>query len=165
MYIFDQIRSSNHGGGLGCTFIDCEYLQEIRSGYSSMWIFRCKMCSIKIKINSEKKCDYIPINQAATNASIGVGIGYSQLTEFSAILDIPAFCSNTYEAQFSKISRVIEESAWEQMKLAGIEEKRLALEAGDIDLDGIPMCPVVTDGQWGKRSYKTKYDALSGAVS
>jgi len=41
----------------------------------------------------------------------------------------------------------------------------LALEAGDIDSDGIPMCPVVADGQWGKRSYKTKYDALSGAVS
>lgn len=51
------------------------------------------------------------------------------------------------------------------MKLAGIEEKRLALEAGDIDSDGIPMCPVVADGQWGKRSYKTKYDALSGSVS
>jgi hypothetical protein len=27
------------------------------------------------------------------------------------------------------------------------------------------MCTVVADGQWEKRSYKTKYDALSGAVS
>ena len=50
------------------------------------------------------------------------------------------------------------------MKLAGIEEKQLALEAGDVDIDGIPMCPVVADGQWSKRSYKTKYDAFSGAV-
>lgn len=82
-------------------------------------------------------------------------------------MDIPAFCSNTYESHFSKISKIIEESAWEQMQLAGIEEKRLALEAGDVDSDGIPLCPVVADGQWGKRSrsYKTKYDALSGAVS
>lgn len=80
-------------------------------------------------------------------------------------MDIPAFFSNTYESHFSKISKVIEESAWEQMQLAGIEEKRLALEAGNIDSDGIPMCPVVADGQWEKRSYKTKYDALSGAVS
>ncbi|KAL4083125.1 hypothetical protein QTP88_028455 [Uroleucon formosanum] len=165
MYIFDQIRNSDHGGGLGCTFIDCEYLKEIRSGYASTWIFKCKMCSIKIIINSEKNCDYIPINQAATNASIGIGIGYSQLKEFSAILDIPAFCSSTYESYFSKISKVIEESAWEQMQLAGIEEKRWALEAGDIDSNGIPMCPVVADGQWGKRSYKTKYDALSGAAT
>lgn len=62
------------------------------------------MCSIKITINSEKNCDYIPINQAATNASIGVGIGYSQLKEFPTILDIPAFSSNTIESYFSKIS-------------------------------------------------------------
>jgi len=50
------------------------------------------------------------------------------------------------------------------MKFAGIEEKQLALEAGDVDIDGVPMCLVVTDGQWSKRSYKTKYDAYSGAV-
>lgn len=33
----------------------------------------------------------MPINQAATNASIGVGIGYSKLKEFSAILDVRHF--------------------------------------------------------------------------
>lgn len=48
---------------------------------------------------------------------------------------------------------------------AGEEEKRLAIEAGDIDVDGIPMCTVVADDQWSKRSYKTKYDALSDVVS
>jgi len=42
--------------------------------------------------------------------------------------------------------------------------KKLAFEAGDIDSDGTPMCPVVADGQWSKRNYKTKYDAFSGAV-
>jgi hypothetical protein len=47
------------------------------------------------------------------------------------------FSPNTYESHFSKISKVIEESAWEQMQLAGIEEKRLALETGDIDSDEI----------------------------
>ncbi|KAL4105191.1 hypothetical protein QTP88_020463 [Uroleucon formosanum] len=58
----------------------------------------------------------------------------------------------------------IEESAWEEMRLAGLQEKQLALDRVDVDTDGIPMCPVVADGQWGKRSYKTKYDSLSGAV-
>lgn len=47
---------------------------------------------------------------------------------------------------------------------AGKEEKKLALECGNVDVDGTPMCTVVADGQWSKRSYKTKYDALSGAV-
>jgi len=64
----------------------------------------------------------------------------------------------------NKIDEVVNESAWEQMRLAGLEEKKLALERNDVDTDGIPMCPVVADGQWGKRSYKTKYDSLSGAV-
>jgi hypothetical protein len=50
------------------------------------------------------------------------------------------------------------------MRLAGLQEKQLALDRGDVETDGIPMCPVVADGQWGKRSYKTKYDSLSGAV-
>ncbi|KAL4120167.1 hypothetical protein QTP88_012897 [Uroleucon formosanum] len=27
------------------------------------------------------------------------------------------------------------------------------------------MCTVVADGQWSKRSYKTKYDALSGVAT
>lgn len=56
------------------------------------------------------------------------------------------------------------ESDNKQMVIAGNEERRLALENESIDTDGIPMCTVVADGQWSKRSYKTKYDALSGVV-
>jgi len=41
----------------------------------------------------------------------------------------------------------------------------MALECGDIDVDGTPVITVVANGQWSKRSYRTKYDALSGAVS
>lgn len=51
------------------------------------------------------------------------------------------------------------------MRIAGEEERKLAIESGEIDIDGIPMCAVVADGQWSKRSYKTKCDALSGVVS
>jgi len=60
------------------------------------------------------------------------------------------------------VSDEVKETAWDVMKKAGLEEKRLALEAGDIDFDGTPMCPVIADGQWSKRSYKTKYDEFSG---
>lgn len=38
------------------------------------------------------------------------------------------------------------------------------MKEGYIDGDGIPMITVVTDGVWCKRSYKTKYDALSGVI-
>jgi hypothetical protein len=122
------------------------------------------MCNLITKIESEKSESYIPINKAIVTATVGIGIGYTQLSEFSAILDIPYLSTNTYGKIFDELSTVIEQTAWEQMRLAGIEEKELAIEAGDIDTDGVPLCPVIADGQWGKRSYKTKYNALSGAV-
>jgi len=65
----------------------------------------------------------------------------------------------------NNIAKIIHESTREEMKKSGEEEKRLAIECGDIDSDGIPMCMVVADGQWSKRSYGKKYDALSGVVS
>lgn len=55
-------------------------------------------------------------------------------------------------------------TAWDEMKKAGDEEREIALKNGVLDEDGIPMCTVVADGQWSKRSYKTKYNAFSGAV-
>jgi len=63
------------------------------------------------------------------------------------------------------LSSSIHNVAWEEIRKAGEEEKQLAIAAGDVDADdGIPFCTVVADGQWSKRSYKTKYDALSGVV-
>lgn len=89
-------------------------------------------------------------------------LGIAKLMSFQ--LDVPCMTNKSFIQNSNKIAEVINESAWEQMRLAGLEEKKLALERNDVDIDGIPMCPVVADGQWGKRSYKTKYDSLSGAV-
>lgn len=72
--------------------------------------------------------------------------------------------NTTYFKVHKKFSFLIHNTAWDEMKKAGEEERRLALEAGDIDENGTAMCTVVADGQWSKRSYKTKYDALSGVV-
>lgn len=63
------------------------------------------------------------------------------------------------------VSDTVHETAWDEMKKAGDEERRIAIESNNLDEDGIPMCAVIADGQWSKRSYKTKYDALSGAVN
>lgn len=163
-YIFKQLQNSVHNIAFGCSFINSELMKENRNGYFCTWTFKCKMCNINTNIESERSGSYIPINKAIVTASVGIGIRYTQLSEFSAILDIPYVCSNTYSKIFDGISLAIEQTAWEQMRLAGIEEKQLAIVAGDIDTDGVPLCPVIADGQWGKRSYKTKYDALSGAV-
>lgn len=62
------------------------------------------------------------------------------------------------------INLVVQKTAWSEMQKAGDEERQMALENGEVDVDGIPMCTVIADGQWSKRSYKSKYNALSGTV-
>lgn len=147
--------------------MDMEFLKENRYGLRSDFIFSCKMCQIKYTIKSEEKIPvvYLPVNEAAVSGSISVGIGYSQLEELCATMDIPCMTSATYLSNQSRIGEKIHQIAEEVMKIAGQEERKLAIEHKEFDTDGTPMCAVVADGQWGKRSYKTKYDALSGAVS
>jgi len=50
------------------------------------------------------------------------------------------------------------------MKMAGDEERKLGVQGGSVDNNGIPLITVVADAQWSKRSNKTKYDAFSGVV-
>jgi hypothetical protein len=51
------------------------------------------------------------------------------------------------------------------MKLAGIEEAKLAVQNGDVDDQGRALVTVVADGAWSKRSYKSNYNASSGVAS
>lgn len=165
-----QISSKTHTPGLGCSFLNVELINEINKGFETTWILKCKMCNLITTIESEKKdlesneSNYLPLNTAIASGTVAIGIGYTQLAEFTASLDIPCMSPNTYNNYIDTLSVNIKATAWDTMKLAGIEEKKLAIEAGDIDEDGTPMCPVIADGQWSKRSYKTKYDAFSGAV-
>lgn len=157
MYVFEQIKNSNHESGLDCSFLNMEYVSEKQEGFKSIFKFSCKMCNLVTSIFSEKKSpsNYIPLNDAIVNGTIGAGIGYTQLAEFSASLDIP-YMSNTTYSLYTPICFKRDVNCWKRRK----REKE-----GNIDVDGTPMCTVVANGQWSKRSYKTKYDALSSVVS
>lgn len=50
------------------------------------------------------------------------------------------------------------------MKEGGEEEARIARENGEVDQDGIPQITVIADGAWCKRSYRSAYNAHSGAA-
>lgn len=164
-HVFNQIKKSQHLGTFDCTFMNVDLINEVRKGFETTWTFKCTMCqSITVITSESKELNYVPINQAIVNGTIAIGIGHTQLAELSASIDVPCMSSKTYSKFNNSLCEVITSTAWDAMKLAGMEEKRLALEANDIDIDGTPMCPVIADGQWSKRSYRTKYDALSGAV-
>lgn len=94
-----------------------------------------------------------------------IGIGHTQLSELSALIEVPSISSTSYLKNFSNISDVVQDTAIEEMIKAGDEERRIAIENGNVDENGVPMCTVIADGQWSKRSYKTKYNSFSGAVN
>jgi len=166
-HVFEQIQNvNNHLPGLDCSFMNVILIKEECRGFESTGTFQCKMCNSVSTITSERQTqECIPIIKAVVSGTIAIGIGYTQLAEFSASLDVPCMSPKIYTKYSDVFGENVEATAWDVMKLAGIEERRLALEAGDVDEDGTPMCPVIADGQWSKRSYKTKYDAFSGAVS
>jgi len=90
-------------------------------------------------------------------------IGHTQLLEFIAFLDMPSLSCDKYIKLQNNIDKIIHEPTWEEITKSG-EVKRIAAECGVIDSDGIPMCTVVADGEWSRRSYGKKYEALSGIV-
>ncbi|KAG8222472.1 hypothetical protein J437_LFUL002207, partial [Ladona fulva] len=104
------------------------------------------------------------VNAAAVSSMIYTGQGYTQLEETMSVLEIPCMASSTYQRHQERLQTVIRELASEKTKEAGKEEVRLAVEAGDVDMDGIPFITVVADGAWAKRCYRTNYSSLSGVV-
>ncbi|XP_025421225.1 uncharacterized protein LOC112691280, partial [Sipha flava] len=122
-----------HKGPFGCSFIDMEFQSEVIHGFYSIFVFKCKVCCIESKL-------------------------YLENIQQNQYMLINKAVVNTCQS----IAKAVNEVAWDEIKKSGEEERKLAIQYGDIDIDGVPMITVVADGQWSKRSYKTKYDALSG---
>ena len=87
------------------------------------------------------------------------------MQELTSVLDIPCMSSKTFNNIRKEVNSDWETTALACMKAAAEEEKLAAVARGDVGSDGIPEITVVTDGCWSKRSYKTNYNALSGAAS
>ncbi|XP_060855780.1 uncharacterized protein LOC132950906 [Metopolophium dirhodum] len=143
-----------------------EYQKETFVGFQSILTFKCKVCNIKSKLYTENpKTVQVPINKATVHGCQAIGIGHTQLSELFSFLEIPSLSISGYTKVQENVADIVHATAWDEIKKAGEEEKKMALECGDIDVDGTPVITVVADGQWSKRSYRTKYDALSGAAT
>lgn len=104
------------------------------------------------------------INMSITSATINIGQGYSQLEEFAAILDMP--CSNySYQKYYEKLNGHLFDISLDEIKLAGVEEAKLAVQKGEVGDQGRALITVVADGAWSKRSYEINYNASSGVTS
>lgn len=73
-------------------------------------------------IDSEKKETIsLQINEAFISGTIAIGIGYTQLSELSATIDVPYMSSTMYSKYQYDMSIWIHEVAMEQMIMAGEE--------------------------------------------
>lgn len=97
-HVFTQIQNpNNYIRGVDCTFMDIEFVNEICMGFETRWYFKYKMCNKKTVLTSESRdLSYIPINKAAVNGTIAIGLGCTQIAELSASLDISCMSPTTF---------------------------------------------------------------------
>jgi len=129
-YVFYQIKNSNHKGPFGCSFLNMTFISEKKHLLRSTFRFKCNVFNIIMFIESEKSKPetYLPINEAAVSGSISAGIGFTQLSELCATMDIPCMASCTFVLVQGFINNRIYDVAKTQMKITGDEERRLAIE-------------------------------------
>ncbi|XP_052131331.1 uncharacterized protein LOC113210376 [Frankliniella occidentalis] len=161
-----QIQSDRHPGGFGCSIMDSSFVKELRRGLRSTLVYKCRMCNKETTLDTDHSDDKsLSINTAVVAGAVNGGGGFANLDEIAAAIDMPCMSAPTYILHERKFGRKVQEALLKKMQEAGEEERRLAIEAGDVCEDGTPWIRVVADGMWCKRCYKNKYDALSGCAS
>lgn len=143
-----------------------EIIAEKKRGLISGIKMQCKMCNFSKVIWTESlQSNMMNSNTAAVTGIMSVGGGFTNMEEFLSTLNIPSMSQNTFTKEQDKLTNAWETTALKEMELAAYEEKKLAIQRGDVDAEGIPLITVIVDGSWAKRSYKTNYASLSGVVS
>lgn len=104
-------------------------------------------------------------NLRAVQGISSTGIGFYNAEELFSVLNIPFMSAAKYKKCNELICEAWESTAKRLMNEAAKEEAEYALKNGTVDKDGVPLISVVADGCWSKRSYKTNYNALSGAAA
>ncbi|KAK4885602.1 hypothetical protein RN001_001873 [Aquatica leii] len=160
-YFFEQLISIRHEG-FDCSFYDLNIISEKFEGLQSVFSFKCSVCNKIETIRNDITENKMNTNLGVVAGAIATGVGYSQVSELFASMDVPNMSNKTYSKYHSKISLAITKNINQLMTEAGKEETKLAIELGDVNADGVPVISVIVDGAWSKRSYRTNYSALSG---
>ena len=164
----EQILSFPHHGLFSCSSGSSgntvRILKEVRKGFISEFVLICDLCKVEHKVYSDKTDGKLNTNGAAVLGAISIGCGFSQLNEFVSAMNIPEISYKRYKDVEDNLQEIIEEEFWKFMIEAGKKEAEMAKENGDVDENDIPMITVIADGAWCKRSYRSAYNARSGAA-
>ncbi|KAK5639399.1 hypothetical protein RI129_011891 [Pyrocoelia pectoralis] len=139
------------------------FKKEVRRGIVSCFHYYCSTCEKDLKIYTHSENVRIETNKMLVWVANSVGIGYAQTEQLVNILNLPMMSSKYYR----KIETIVGEE-WElilqkEMTAAGEEERRQAIEAGNLE-KGIPFITVIIDGGWAKRSYGHGFRKKTGKL-
>lgn len=148
-----------------CRLTDFVLNKIKRHGLKTQFFFQCRMCHFQDSIWSEPTVENIlDINRGAVCGTMLTGTGHKQLQELLAAVDVPCMANETYQKYHHEMSEAFAAAAEEEMRVAGEQETKLAIERGDV-INGTPHIPVITDDSWMKRSYRSgSYDSPSGSA-
>ncbi|XP_076398191.1 uncharacterized protein LOC143266631 [Megachile rotundata] len=109
-------------------------------------------------------CIQMDVNRSAVAVVMLTRGSYAQMEEFLASMNIKCMSKRQFITHHDEIANSLIAAAEEEMIAAAKVERRLALERGDVVPEsGIPHIPVIADGSWMKRSYRTgAYNSASG---
>lgn len=57
--------------------------EELKQGFNSSFKFMCSKCSVIVTLKTSKENEFMNLNYAAVVAAFAIGIGQSQLEEFT----------------------------------------------------------------------------------
>ena len=98
---------------------------------------------------------------AAVWGQMSTGGGHATLTETMAVLGIPTMTKKSFMAAEKRIGEWWWKLLQESMKVAGQEERAIAISKGRYH-QGVPAITVIVDGGWSKRCHRHSYNAKSG---
>ncbi|KAK3104196.1 hypothetical protein FSP39_025198 [Pinctada imbricata] len=128
--------------------------------------FVCKSCGEKINFSTSfvhPESGLMDINLRTVWGSMTSGAGSATLNEMMATLSVGTMRKDIFGKTESFIGDSWRKLLEEDMKIAGDEERRLAIERKDFH-HGIPAITVICDGGWSKRSHRHSYNALGGVA-
>lgn len=140
-------------------------VKEFKQGLKSIFTFTCDKCGYTGNIRSNPDSNkQLEVNYASVLGAYAIGIGYYQSQEFFGTLDIPFMASGTFDRRQKIVQNDLRELADQLKKEAMTKEKQIAVEKGEVDVNGTPLIAGFVDGSYPKRSYRTHYDSLSGTA-
>ena len=140
---------------------------ETRNGLASIIDAQCSGCGDTISLETSKKVNgpkgypRWESKMAAVWGQMATGGGHTRLQETMSVLGVPVMSKTSFIVTERAIGEWWHKRLETSMLEAGKEEKRLAIERGDLH-QGIPAITVIVDGGWSKHSHRHSYNAKSG---